>query len=317
VAARALRRARPRARPALDRPGRRELETPVTFAAIPGTIERLLTGSTAGTTLPLDALASTAYRILFVYLDAFAWRFVERHAGHPLLARARNDGVLLQLASQFPSTTTAHTTTLHSGLPVGIHGVYEWHILEPSLNRLITPLRFSFAGDNGRETLRSSGLAPEAVFPAETLHERLATAGVRSVACVPAPIATTTTNRALLRGAAIVPFTDERTAFARAGALLASADRAYASVYLPTLDALMHRVGPDAPAADAELLRLLWLVHEGIERVPPGTLVLLGADHGMEPISPERTVYVNRLWLELERLLLPWTPFSARNILSA
>ena len=184
-----------------------------------------------------------------------------------------------------------------------MHGVYEWHVYEPSLQRLITPLRFSFAGDGGRETLRASGFAPETLFPQETLHERLVANGVRSVSCVPASIATTTTNRALLRGAAIVPFRDVRTAFARAAALLTSADRVYASVYLPTLDATMHQVGPDAPAADAELLRLLWDANEGIERLPRGTLVLLGTDHGMEPISPERTVYVNKLWPEVAPLL--------------
>ena len=42
---------------------------------------------------------------------------------------------------------------------------------------LITPLLWSFAGDDGRETLRATALAPESVFPAETLHERLAAAG--------------------------------------------------------------------------------------------------------------------------------------------
>jgi type I phosphodiesterase/nucleotide pyrophosphatase len=303
VAARAVHRARPRARPALDRPGRRQLEPALSFAAIPGTIERLLTGSSSGTTLPLDGLTSSAERVLFVYLDAFPWRFVEKHAAHPLLARARSDGLVLRLESQFPSTTAAHATTLHSGQPVGVHGVYEWHVYEPSLDRLITPLRFSFAGDAGRETLRATGLAPEDVFPRESLHARLGADGVRSIACMPASIATSTTNRALLRGAAIVPFTDVRKGFARAAALLASAERVYASVYLPTLDATMHQVGPDAPAADAELLRLLWDTNEAIERMPPGTLVLLGTDHGMEPISPERTVYVNALWPELAPLL--------------
>ena len=120
---------------------------------------------------------------------------------------------------------------------------------------------------------------------------------------MPAPIATTTTNRALLNGASIVPYSDPRVGFMRVAAALASVERAYASVYLPTFDAIMHRVGPDDPAAQAELDRLLAEIDEGIARVPPGTLVLVGTDHGMEPISPERTLYVNELWPELERLL--------------
>ena len=33
-----------------------------------------------------------------------------------------------------PSTTTAHLTTLYTGLPVEQHGLYEWHVYEPSLD---------------------------------------------------------------------------------------------------------------------------------------------------------------------------------------
>jgi hypothetical protein len=32
---------------------------------------------------------------------------------------------------------------------------------------------------------------------------------------------------------------------------------------------------------------------------PSGTLVLLTADHGMSPVDPTRTVYVNQIWPEL------------------
>jgi len=241
--------------------------------------------------------------VLFVYLDAFAWRFFEQHARHPLLDRARADGLVLELRSQFPSTTTAHTTTLNSGLPVGVHGIYEWHILEPSLDRVITPLMFSFAGDAVRETLASTGLTAEAVFPRKTQHQRLTAAGVRSVCVMPASFAGSSTNRALLRGAEVVPARGATDALARACAALAGSDRIHASVYLPTFDALMHRVGPDAPAAHAELRALLDAVAAALPRVPPGTLVLIGTDHGMAAISPERTTYVNVVWPELEEHL--------------
>jgi hypothetical protein len=304
LAARALPRARPRARPALDRPGRRELaQAPLSFAAIPGTIERLLTGSSRGATLPLAGLPERAERVLFVYLDAFARRFLEQHARHPLLERVNGGGVVLELQSQFPSTTTAHTTTLNSGLPVGVHGVYEWHILEPSLDRVITPLMFSFAGDAARDTLAATGLTPAAVFPRETQHLRLTGADVRSVSVMPASFAGSSANLALLRGAEIVPARGAADALAKACVALASSEPIHASVYLPTFDALMHKVGPDAPAAQAELVALLDAVAAALPRVPPGTLVLIGTDHGMAPVSPARTAYVNVVWPELEQHL--------------
>jgi hypothetical protein len=220
-----------------------------------------------------------------------------------VLERARADGLVLELTSQFPSTTAAHTTTLNSGLPLGVHGVYEWHILEPSLDRVITPLMFSFAGDAVRETLAATGLTPDAVFPRETQHMRLTAAGVRSVCAMPASFAGSSTNRALLRGAEIVPARGAADALARACGALASSDRIHASVYLPTFDALMHRVGPDAPAAHAELVSLLDAVAGALPLVPQGTLVLIGTDHGMAAISPARTTYVNVVWPELEQHL--------------
>ena len=209
---------------------------------------------------------------------------------------------MLELASQFPSTTAAHTTTLQSGLPVGEHGVYEWHILEPSLDRLITPLMFSFAGDTERETLRTTGLSPDTVFPRETLHARLTAGGVRSVAVMPASFADSTTNRALLRGGETLPARGASHALGLACWALANPP-VYVSVYLPTFDAVMHRVGPNAPAADAELVALLDAVQRAMPRVPSGTLVLVGTDHGMAAISPERTAYVNVVWPELEQHL--------------
>jgi hypothetical protein len=248
--------------------------------------------------LPLEGVPRVE-RVLFVYVDAFALRFFEQHARHPLLDRARRDGLVLELASQFPSTTAAHTTTLHSGLPLGVHGVYEWFVLEPSLDRLIAPLLFSYAGEAERDTLLRAGLAADAVFPTETLHLRLTEAGVHSVAVMPASIARSVTNRALLRGAECVAARGAPDALARACRALAAYDRVHATVYLPTFDALMHRVGPDAPAARAELVSLLDAVAAALPRVPSGTLVLIGTDHGMAPVSPEQTVYVNVVWPEL------------------
>ena len=54
-------------------------------------------------------------RVVAVLVDALGWTFVERFAERaPLLARLRSDGVVSKLTTQFPSTTTAHVTTLHT-----------------------------------------------------------------------------------------------------------------------------------------------------------------------------------------------------------
>ena len=62
----------------------------------------------------IAALTREHERVAVVLLDAFGWAFVQRHADHPFLRRLEIEPV----ASQFPSTTTAHLTTLYTGLPV-------------------------------------------------------------------------------------------------------------------------------------------------------------------------------------------------------
>jgi hypothetical protein len=269
------------------------------FDQLPATVERLLTGATDGPALDAPLLRERHERVVLVYLDAFGWTFLERHADHPLFDRARADGVLLQLTSQFPSTTTAQVTTIHSGLTVAEHGLYEWHVYEPSLDRLITPLLFSFAGDGGRGTL-TGHLEPDELFPTTSFHASLGESGIRTSVVLPAAIAPTAPNLALLRGTDVRSFEDPERAFAVAvGALDAGSQHVH--VYVETIDSLMHAVGPDDPLADAAIRMVLDALSETV--FPAGTLVLLTADHGMSPVDPARTVYVNEVWPELAAYL--------------
>jgi hypothetical protein len=265
------------------------------FDQLPATVERVLTGTTEGPALHEPLLRERHERVMLVYLDAFGWTFLERHAGHPLFDRARAEGLLVQLTSQFPSTTTAQVTTIHSGLTVAEHGLYEWHVYEPSLDRLITPLLFSFAGDAARGTL--TGLIdPDDLFPSTSVHGSLAAQGIRTSVVLPAAIAPSAPNVALLRGTDVRSFADPERAFAVAAEALDAGSR-HVHVYVDTIDSLMHAVGPDDPLADAAIRMLLDALAGTV--FPPGTLVLLTADHGMSPVDPARTVYVNELWPEL------------------
>ena len=269
------------------------------FDQLPSTLERLLTGASNGPALDEPLLRERFERVVFVYFDAFGWTFLERHVDHPLLGRARSDGLLTQLTAQFPSTTTAQVTTIHSGLPVAEHGLYEWHVYEPTLDRLITPLLFSFAGDGTRGTLLGQ-IEPDALFPTDSLYARLADAGVRSTVVLPTSIAGSAPNVGLLRKADVVAFETAQSALAAASRAL-DEGAAYAHVYLDALDSLMHGVGTDDPAVGFVTRSILDDLHRAT--FPPGTLVLLTADHGMSPVDPARTVYVNELWHGLaERL---------------
>ncbi|HVM56419.1 MAG TPA: alkaline phosphatase family protein [Gaiellaceae bacterium] len=273
------------------------------FDALPGTIERLLTGAGDGLRLGAPLLEQRYDHVVLVYLDGFGWRFAERHAHHPLL---RGADLVERLTSQFPSTTVVHTATIHTGLPVGAHGLYEWFVYDPGLDRLISPLIFAFAGDDARNTLLAAGLGPEDVYPAESLYARLAAEGVACHVAHPAPIAHTPPSRWLLRGTTVHGFDAAEDGLAAVGAALAREERGYGLVYLPEVDTMMHLAGTDDPAAveafDAALSAVERAARSSV--FPPGTLVLLTSDHGMADISPERTTYVNVVWPGIAELLV-------------
>jgi hypothetical protein len=273
-----------------------------TFAALPATVRRLLVGGAGG--VPHAALGPAPERvdrIALVLLDAFGWRFFCRHAErHPLLRRFVADGAVCKLTTQFPSTTAAHVTTLHTGRPVGDHGLYEWNIYEPRLDAIVTPLLCSFAGDGARDTLLAAGVDLGDLYPRGTLYRRLADLGVGSLAFQPAAFTPSTYDGVLLDGAELHPYGAlEDGLAALATALHAHPAPAYAYLYVDSIDATGHRHGPSSAAFDAEAVRCLDALEAALPALPAGTLLLLAADHGQVDVDPARTMYVNELWPQI------------------
>ncbi len=304
------------------------------FSRIPWTIEAALTGEPNPRTLPADtlgALADLPDTVVLLFVDAFGWRFFEEFAeSTPALARFLRDGTVSKLTSVFPSTTSAHVACLHSGLTPAESGIYEWYQYEPAVGAMIAPLLSSRAGDKGRNGL---DLPPGTLFDGETLHERLAARGVRSISVTPAEFTPSPFNDAFTRGTVEVPWKGLArglNALARAVASPAGPEPRLIHYYYGGVDRIAHRSGPGSPELRetvrrffAELERRFFRVlvgeTEGASRSgqsesgatgtgsPPGrkpasrTSVVLTADHGMMGHDPARTVYLNRVLPEVER----------------
>jgi predicted AlkP superfamily pyrophosphatase or phosphodiesterase len=116
------------------------------FSNLPATIQLLLTGE-GQTALPTDVFGDLPTRydtVIFFFIDAFGWRFFERYAEkYDILKTFLQHGMVSKLTSQFPSTTAAHVTCIHTGLDVGQSGIYEWNYYEPLIDDIISPLMFS------------------------------------------------------------------------------------------------------------------------------------------------------------------------------
>ncbi len=279
------------------------------FSRIPGTLLGLF-GDASEDALPGDVLpelSAAPRRVVAVFLDALGWECVQRLAERaPLLARLREAGVVSQLTSQFPSTTTAHVTTLHTLQAVGEHGSYEWFIYEPSLDRIVCPLMAGFAGEDPGG-LPAAGADLQELYPqADGLARRLARLGVACNLVQPAATVETPFTQLVCGGAPVHGVATAREGAALAARLARAAAPSFTALYLDDVDECGHAVGPgDARTERVALDVLAAIEHELVEPLTgtPGALVLLFADHGQVSADPERCVYVNERCPELLPLL--------------
>ena len=244
-----------------------------------------------------------------ILLDAFGRTFLDRYADdHPFLRRLLADGALVELATQFPSTTTAHVTTMHTGLPVGRHGLYEWNVYEPALDAVITPLKFSYAGGGEIEAL-----TPDELLPLPTFYEQL---DVPSFVFQPAAFSPSTFDSAALRGSTVLPYDDLAHAVRDAVDAVAGPAGGYAYVYYDRIDTAGHVYGPSAPEFDVGVRWALDGVAAGLRAATPGprTRLLLTADHGQVDVDPAAMLWLDDLWPPLRDLLALRPAGSARDV---
>lgn len=284
------------------------------FSNIPATIEYLLTGSTPQPTLPLDVLGnlSTHYdRIILFFVDAFGWNQFERFAeSSPMLKMALDEGVVSKLTSQFPSTTAAHVTCIHTGLPVGQSGVFEWNYYEPLVDEIISPLLFSYAGDKyQRDTLRQSTIASSHFFPRQTFYHTLQARGIPSHILQYQAYIASTYSEIVFRGANIHPYHNAQDALEQAADLLLATKNSpgYYFLYFDRIDVTSHHYGPystqTSETATSFLQTLEKFFYNKVHGKVGKTLLLLTADHGQVDVNPRITTYLNRRYPKIEHYL--------------
>jgi predicted AlkP superfamily pyrophosphatase or phosphodiesterase len=256
------------------------------------------------------AFASGDYDAVVLFLvDGFGWRFFERFQDAPFLKRIAKQGQVEKLISQFPSTTAAHLTTIHTGWNVGQSGVYEWIYYEPQLDALIAPLLFSYAGSYSRNDLLSTGIHPPLLYPRGLFYPELKKQGVNPYVFGMREYTPSTYSNVVMAGADVYPYKTLSEAFVNLGILLEEQTApAYVHLYFDKIDSLAHSYGPLAPQTEAEIETFLLIMEYYFERVFKGKkriLFLMTADHGQVEVDPETTIYLNRepRFAGLERFL--------------
>lgn len=271
------------------------------FADLPATITHWLTGQGQPALAPetLGQFHKKYDTVIFFFIDAFGWRFYEQFKSHPALARLSANGHVAQLTSQFPSTTAAHVTTIHSGLPVGQSGVHEWYYYEPQIDALISPLLYSFAGTYRRETLRPTNITAASLYPTQTFYQRLAAHGIKSTIFQHRDYTPSTYSDYLFRGANVHSYRTLTQALVDLRLNLAQRESpSYHFLYFDQIDTIGHLHGPASPYFTAEVDSFLTLLDRHFLQPLTGqlqnTLFILTADHGQIEVDPATTIYLNR-----------------------
>lgn len=245
-----------------------------------------------------EAFASKKYdAVVLFFIDAFGWRFYERFQDSPFIQRMEKNGRIEKLTSQFPSTTAAHVTTMHTGLSVGQSGVHEWYYYEPLVDRVISPLLFSFAGTKSRDTMKEAHVDPAKLYPKGVLYPELKKMGVDSFNFGLRDYTPSTYSKSVMAGSELRSFKTLSEAFINLGQLLEKQTRPmYAHLYFDKIDMLAHEYGPTAPQTEAEIETFLMMMEYYFDRMFKGNkkiLFLMTADHGMCEIDPQTTTYLN------------------------
>ena len=273
------------------------------FSKIPGTLMRLF-GKQAES-LPQDCWVSGHYDSVILFLiDGFGWQFLEKnYSKYPFLARFFREGIVSKLTSQFPSTTAAHITTLCSGSEVGQTGVYEWFFREPQVGRVIAPLLYCYAGDKKCGSLRDV-ISPEKIFPHETIFQKLKKEGISSHIFQPKDISHSVYSNWMFRGGEVQSYHRISKCLSTVLPLLSQGGLFY--IYFGDIDSKSHRYGMDSKEVEKSMDQCFTALEEFWKELVQTKLkvaCILTADHGMTPIDPETTFFLNRELPQLEAMI--------------
>lgn len=271
------------------------------FSQLPQTIMNLLTKQSKGG-LPQSAIANSYGDydgVVLFFIDGFGWEFFEKYVSScPFLKRTVEEGVVSKISSQFPSTTAAHVTAIHTSLNVGETGIYEWFYYEPLIEKIITPLLFSYAGDKSSDRLLPK-YDPKQIFPFKTWYQKLLIHNIASYVFQSDKIAHSSYSKALCEAATMVPYTTFSSALDSLVELCCNPKQTpfYYFVYFADIDSMGHRHGIASDFFSNAVINCWKLIENHfwtpLRKSKKRIAALFTADHGMSPVDPNKTLYLN------------------------
>ncbi|MDT7712656.1 MAG: hypothetical protein QOG46_1345 [Pseudonocardiales bacterium] len=222
--------------------------------------------------------------VCLLLVDGLGWRALRKHpTDAPFLTSLAKGSE--PITSGFPATTAASVSTIGTGVLAGQHGIVGFSFAIPD-GVLINALSWHTHGAGKRVDLREK-FVPEDIQPHRTALERAAAAGVQVTLAVPPAHRGTGLTRAVLRGGDIQ---DVHALGDLAGNVLAAVsrrERTFCYAYHGDLDLLGHIYGVESLPWRLQLGHVDRLAATIAEGLPPGTQLVVIADHGMVTVPEE------------------------------
>ena len=284
------------------------------FGNIPNTAEYLLTGVRRGPLLPADCFGEAYPRpdkVVVIFVDSFGWQFWQDYSARfRATSRVVESGTLTPVSALFPTTTAASVSTMNLGVLPARHALYEWNIYIPAYGEVIQSLAFAPLGRHGQDACVKKGYDPAKMLEVhETVHQRLARHGVRSVQFSNRSYAGSAYNSVASAGADVIRHGTLAEALVQLKEMLEQdADKAWLGFYWASIDTIAHIHGPGTTFHAAEIASF-WSTFDAVFRDVDSadTLYLFFADHGQVYADVRDTIYINERFPELTDCL-PLSP---------
>ena len=219
-----------------------------------------------------------ARHVVTCLVDGLGANLLARHAElAPRLASMTG----APISAVFPTTTPVGLGSFGTGLMPGVHGLVGASFLLPESDQMLSPLQWG--GDP----------VPVAVQPEPTVFEAVARSGVTMTTVSPEAYRESGLTRAVLRGGSYRGADTLDARLEQVGAILRSESRSFTYVYWAELDRTGHEFGVDSDEWRAALVRVDALVDGLAGTLPPGSALLVTADHGMVDCARSERIQVD------------------------
>lgn len=238
-------------------------------------------------------LIKSSKKVVLLLVDAYGYKFYRESKNQSkFLKKIKSNGVVEKLTSQFPSTTTAHITSVVSGKSVSNHGFFEWFTYEKSIDEVFVPFLYNYEGKEG-------------ILPKDNLFDDLRNIGVKTTVISPSYINDSSYSKLCFKADKIKGYDSLDEMFEKLiDSLKSDEGNNFYYMYYPNIDSTGHEYGMSSYQAQGEITKFLksldkYMIDDEIK----DTTFIITADHGQMEIDMDRKIYLNILVPGIEKYM--------------